>query len=324
MKYLIEIHHGIGDIVHMTGVIESLFAYDKKAEIGLILNKEEYKDLFRFSSKIKYFYRIDLKCMSKYSLLREVVKMRNEKFDYFLISRISNKRASFFLSLLVNAKISIGEQLPNINGRMVNVEKLDIHDVERNNNLVKKIDPNIILKKPYISVNTKEVQTNFKKPALALCVGASIPQKIWNIDNYLYLADFFYNNGYDIVLIGGKKEKELIKGKKINNNFFNYIGKLSIIESACVLSKCLMALGTDTGMMHIAAACGIKTLTLFSCSNPSLHRPYSETSYVYSLGLDCQYCYEKGTLCVHERYKCIDDIRKEEIKKYIIKIINSI
>ena len=40
MKYLIEIHHGIGDIVQMMSVVECILQYDAKAYIAIILNLE--------------------------------------------------------------------------------------------------------------------------------------------------------------------------------------------------------------------------------------------------------------------------------------------
>ena len=85
MKYLIEIHHGIGDVVQMTGVIESIYRADLNADIALILNKNSYKSLFRYDERVKKIFKIDFKSMSKKEILKEVWKMRKYHFDYFLL-----------------------------------------------------------------------------------------------------------------------------------------------------------------------------------------------------------------------------------------------
>ena len=57
--------------------------------------------------------------------------------------------------------------------------------------------------------------------------------------------------------------------------------------------------------MHMAAAVGTKTLTLFSCSEPTTHAPYSRQSYYYYVPTTCQFCFGTEALATCKDYKCI-------------------
>lgn len=313
MKYLIEIHHGIGDVVQMTGVIESIIQYDKKAYVALILNKKEYQSLFENDRRVQQFYWIDFREMSKLQIAREVLRMRRERFDCLLLSPISNQKASRVLAFLAGAKISVGEQLKKENKRKKRVEIQDVHIVQRNENVLRTLKPEVKKFQPKLIIDGINISIRIPQKTIGFCIGTSIPQKTWELNNYLETAERFLLLGYHVVLLGGKKEANLLKTKSISNKILNLTGKLSLIESAKAVSLCDLVIGGDTGVMHIAAAVGATTLTLFSCTNPRLHSPYSEHSYYYSLRLPCQYCYERGEASSCINYECISNISIDTI-----------
>lgn len=324
MKYLIEIHHGIGDIVQITGLLDSIKMHDKEAYIALILNNEAYKTLFDFDDRVDAFYRIDLKEMSKLQLMQEAFKIRKKKFDYFMLSPISNPKASVLLTLLLGAKVSAGEQLAGmakVSKRFRYIEPEDTHIVVRNENVMlgligdaKRCQPRLVV----APTNKCEISHE----AVALCVGTSIPQKTWPAERYFQVADHFAAQGYQIVLLGGQKEKKLFEEYLVDRKgYTNCLGKLTLAESASVASQCALVIGGDTGVMHMAAAVGAKTLTLFSCTDPRLHCPYSVSGYYYRVPMPCQYCYEHGKVDQCTDYKCIKAIDAENIIQVAEKIL---
>ena len=56
----------------------------------------------------------------------------------------------------------------------------------------------------------------------------------------------------------------------------NIIAKTSPGEAAAFLSKCAYYIGNDSGLMHCAAACGVKTFGLYGPSWPHLYRPWGD------------------------------------------------
>ena len=324
MKYLIEIHHGIGDIVQMMSVVECILQYDAKAYIAIILNKDQYKELFSKDDRISAFFRIDLKIMTKLQILKEVKRMRKEHFDYFFLSPISNGKASRILAWLVGAQTSVGEQLIGRKKSWRYIETEDVHIVRRNFNLLTILDNKMRILPPRLSLNDVEVCINIKKKTIGLCIGTSIPQKTWKLSSYLNIAEDFIALGYDIVFLGGEKEASLMEDLSLSDGVIDLTGKLSLIQSAKVASKCCLIVGGDTGIMHMAAAVGGTTLTLFSCTDPRLHCPYSDKSYFYNIELPCQYCYERGEVALCQKHRCINEIEVEKVKDLMVSILGNV
>lgn len=52
------------------------------------------------------------------------------------------------------------------------------------------------------------------------------------------------------------------------------IGKGTPGEAACAISACDFFIGNDSGLMHAAAVCGVKTVGVFGPSWPHLYRPW--------------------------------------------------
>lgn len=272
--------------------------------------------MFPIEAGIDSVYFIDFKTMSKYQILRESLKMRREKFDYLLLSPISNTRASQILALIVNSKMSVGVQLKNTRKQKCISNELK-HIVSKNLDLVKALGYSNNLEVPKLYISKIGLSVEIKDNTIALCIGTSIPQKTWAIENYLKVARFFLEKGYYVVILGGKKERAELEKISLPKGIIDLTGKLSLIESAGVAGKSKLVIGGDTGVMHMAAAVGAATLTLFSCTNPYLHCPYSEHSYFYKKDLDCQFCAE--TIAIAEvglhcsDCKCIKEILPKDI-----------
>ena len=321
MKYLIEIHHGIGDMVQMMGVVDSILSVDNSAKIFLIINNKSFADLISNDERINGIFFLNLKKMSKFMILKQVIKMRREKFDYFFISPISNVKYSRLLANLINSKNSYGVQLRN-KKKMCFVDKVDSHIVEMNFKLVQSAfcNANFCIPKLHINVGQKN-SIGFNK-FVCLCIGTSIPQKQWDVSNYIYVGKKLEEFGYKIILLGGKKEEDEVRNLDIPVSFVNYLGKTTLKESAEILKEASLVIGGDTGVLHIAAALEVPTLCLFSCTDPFYHFPYSFDSYVYYNKMDCQFCYEKGLVSMCTDYKCIKTIDKDAVLDLSIKILN--
>ena len=81
-----------------------------------------------------------------------------------------------------------------------------------------------------------------------------------------------------LVLLGGKDlraEAEALHAA-LPSEVMDLVGKLSLSESATLLSFSKILVSTDTGIMHLGFAVGIDTLALIHCNNPASRvGPYS-------------------------------------------------
>jgi ADP-heptose:LPS heptosyltransferase len=52
------------------------------------------------------------------------------------------------------------------------------------------------------------------------------------------------------------------------------VGRVDLLTAAAVLARCALFIGNDTGLMHLAAACGTPTLGLFGPSPVGRYAPW--------------------------------------------------
>lgn len=104
------------------------------------------------------------------------------------------------------------------------------------------------------------------------------PYKTWRQENWAELADWFMAKGIRPVFTGGNFPDELEYVGRIVSSMpqgsVNVAGKLSLSESAFLISRAKYYVGPDTALTHMAAALGTPTVSLFGPSNPVKWGPW--------------------------------------------------
>ena len=100
------------------------------------------------------------------------------------------------------------------------------------------------------------------------------PEKRWPVEKYGELARILYSKGFDIVIIGGPQETPLAHAMQREvPRARDLTGRTDFARIAILGAKAALAIGNDTGPLHLAAA-GAPTLVLFSsASDPALSAP---------------------------------------------------
>jgi heptosyltransferase-3 len=92
----------------------------------------------------------------------------------------------------------------------------------------------------------------------------------------------------------------------------NLCGLLTPRESAAVFRRAVIALGHDSGPMHLAAAVQTPCVAIFSARNPAgVWYPYGKEHQVIYHHVDCEKCGLE--VCVVEGKKCIYSITVDEV-----------
>ena len=111
-----------------------------------------------------------------------------------------------------------------------------------------------------------------------LHMSPKFPYKMWQRDGWIELARWFEENGIRSVLSGSGDPDELAYVEQIFRSMpfgtINMAGKLSLAESACLISCANCYVGPDTAVTHMAAALGTPTVALFGPSNPVKWGPW--------------------------------------------------
>ena len=101
------------------------------------------------------------------------------------------------------------------------------------------------------------------------------PEKRWPVEKYGELARILYSKGLAIVIIGGPQETPLAHSiQREVPRARDLTGRTDFARIAILGAKAALAVGNDTGPLHLAAAAGAPTLVLFSsASDPALSAP---------------------------------------------------
>jgi len=169
----------------------------------------------------------------------------------------------------------------------------------------------------YLSDEEKEwakLETNqFDKPIIAICTKSKEPVKNWTEANWSELIQNLKAK-FSIIQLGDDKEP-------IFDGVLRYASKLSIRESAALLSLALYFVGPDSLLMHVANGLNIPSSIIFGGSRPVSCFGYTNNVNLGST-LECSPCwihhgYDK---CQHD-LKCLNQISVSQVLKSMNSII---
>jgi ADP-heptose:LPS heptosyltransferase len=118
---------------------------------------------------------------------------------------------------------------------------------------------------------------NRPRPYVIFVPGGSAHRmdKRWPVEKYSELARILYARGFDIVIIGGPQETDLAHTiQRATPRARDLTGRTDFASIAMLGAKAALAVGNDTGPLHLAAAGGAPAIVLFSkASDPALSAP---------------------------------------------------
>jgi heptosyltransferase-2 len=158
----------------------------------------------------------------------------------------------------------------------------------------------------------QKFQINLNKSILILCPGAEYgSSKRWPADHFSALAKKYIEQGWQVLIIGGKKEIEL--GEKINqlsdHQCLDLTGKTDLYSAIDIMSLATVVVTNDSGLMHIAASLSRPLIALYGSSSPDYTPPLSERVKIIRLGLWCSPCFKRECpLKGAAHLKCLRDI----------------
>lgn len=111
---------------------------------------------------------------------------------------------------------------------------------------------------------------------VVLCPGAaSHPVKIWPTERYGKLADWLDAKGYRVALLGSEGDQRWTQevSDASNSKPIDLAGKISLRDTACLISSCRGVVANDSGLMHLGGALSVPTLGIFGHTNPDNYHP---------------------------------------------------
>lgn len=90
--------------------------------------------------------------------------------------------------------------------------------------------------------------------------------KRWPLPNFINVAKYLHGRGVQVVAVGNQDESnyDLLK---TNDFIHNLAGKTELSDLMSIVPHATLAIGNDTGIMHLAELCKIPTVVIMSGVN---------------------------------------------------------
>ena len=129
-------------------------------------------------------------------------------------------------------------------------------------------------------LDSKGVQGKFIviNPAGGRNPGMVMDSKRWPPENFAVLAERLADHtGAGIILLGGPGDGQLIEAvaSRMTTRPTMFVGGLSFGQIAALASLSRLYIGNDTGLTHLAAAAGTRTVMILGPSDPKRYAPFA-------------------------------------------------
>jgi len=158
---------------------------------------------------------------------------------------------------------------------------------------------------------------------IGICAGAEYgPAKRWPLERFAETANALSATRPDIewVLVGAPGEKEM--GEKLaallTGRHTNLVGKTTLTALIEALRNCRALLTNDTGTMHLAAALGVPTVSIFGSTEPILTGPLGGRHIVIRHHVACSPCFKRE--CPFGHYECMTKVTPAEVGRAVLSL----
>ncbi len=321
-KILIVRFSSIGDIVITSPIVRAV-----KKQLGTevhFITKTKFKSVVENNPNIDKVLLIDkeiteiIDCLKleRYDLIIDLHKnLRSKRLSYLLgVKSISFDKINIQKWLEVHLSIDFLPKVHLVDRYFEGVKQIGINDDGEGLDYFHGIRADEISK---IIPASKYI---------ALVLGATYMTKRIPIEKVEIIIK---NAKLPIVLLGGNDVKEEANTLCANHKqLINKVGKTSLNESACIVSKSTFVITGDTGLMHIAAAYKRPVIVFWGSTNIKLGMyPFfgknhpKHVLHIINRDINCSPCSKIGKeKCPKSHFKCMVDITENQIKKSLEEI----
>jgi ADP-heptose:LPS heptosyltransferase len=159
------------------------------------------------------------------------------------------------------------------------------------------------------------VGIDLARPTVCMHPGASWRPRAWRVERWAALADRLEER-YPVqtVFVGSAGERDLeagLRARAPGRGRHFLFGTLSLREACVLLDRAALVVGNDSGLIHIAAACGTPVVGLYGPQLPDRFGPRSTRSIALHHRIDCCPCAQR--VCVRPEDPCVNLITVEEV-----------
>ncbi len=313
----------LGDILLTTPLIRTIKKKYPAIEIDFVV-REEYKDLVILNPHLRniVIYNND----------EEKLKITKNKIcenNYDLIIDLQNNLRSWML-LKCYGSSAIGFKKNNINkfllvhfniNNLKNAKQIPIRYASTLENF--QLDDKGL---ELFTDKTKSAVLDGVDNLIGICPGSKHFTKMWGEEYFIRLGNFLIENGYKIVLFGGKDDFEVCE--RINSKLssaINLCNDNNILQTGADMKCCKVIYCNDSGLMHTATAVNIPVIAFFGSTVKEFgFTPYNSKNLILeNNSLSCRPCTHIGRdSCPEKHFKCMEEITPQSAFEKLSLILN--
>ena len=164
---------------------------------------------------------------------------------------------------------------------------------------------------------------------IALAPISNSPLRNWGLDNYSRLAArLLHSEDCAIALLGSAAQRDLlariVTDNREDSRIVNLAGKTDWLQSAAVIREADLVISNNSGIAHLAAACGIATLAIYSGSHqPQEWGPRGSAARALMALVPCSPCgYDRLEMCPNE-HLCMKLIKPEAVAAEALSMLST-
>jgi lipopolysaccharide heptosyltransferase II len=160
---------------------------------------------------------------------------------------------------------------------------------------------------------------------LGICAGAEYgPAKRWPLENFAAVARGLSARWPQIEWRFFGAPGEAAMGEELGASLQgvkhrNLVGRTSLSQLVQNLKECRLLLTNDTGTMHLAAALGVPTVSIFGSTEPVLTGPLGNHHRIVRHHVPCSPCFRRE--CPFGHYKCMTGVTVEQVEAEVMRAL---
>jgi heptosyltransferase-2 len=356
MKILITYLTGIGNTILFIPTLRALRQWFADAVVDVVVRHQASKEILERINSTRNIYVFNPNSPKTFAQKVQFLHtLRQERYDVNITAVPANRMEFNVMSFLIGAKrrIAAGYQVGYYETlRFLQTELVEVsesyHDIDQNLSLLVPLGANKLLyaeKDISWDLNRDEtasaeevLRTMHLTPGdilIGFHPGCNPAQgnllKRWPTSYFAMLGDKLVEQfGSKILLFGDQTEtnlkEEILKTMKYQPVIPE---NMPLLKIAALIKRCQLFVTDDSGLMHVAAAVGIPTVSLFGPSDPRRNAPYGEKHIILKAALPCAPCnryphFQSGGSYVRCMYKgdrkgyCMQSITVEKVYHTIV------
>lgn len=353
MRILINALSGIGDAVMFSPALAVLKKHLPNSQIDMLVMFQQVGQIYKLNRNVNKIHFIDFLHQSKFKSLREIYRIRRNRYDVSIDVYPSNRKEYNLLNIMLGAKKRIATKYLNYSrsnwdylNTQLKDEVKDRHNVLENFDLIKLLAhdakeeelEDIMID---VSIDDEVHATDFlidndlmDKFLVGFHAGSATFKrhinKRWAQEKYVQLAEKLHKQcNAHILLFGTENDVNDLIHERTKD--LTYIPKENnIMQSIALMEKCKLFVTNDTALMHISAGLKIPTVAIFGYTNYKELYPWHNRHIIVRKELDCSPCFfnsPRSVKCIFtgaDEFKCMKTIELDEVMNAVEKLIEEI